>query len=110
VRAPVVTDDARTLCADVVEQAGDVAAELDDVVGVRIGWRARAAVAAHVRREYVVPRAGQRFDLVAPRVPELREPVDQDDRLPLPRLRDVQLDAVRADLAVADASRVRHAG
>ena len=99
---PVVADEGGPVVAVVVEQPAQVAGQ---VVGAVVGdlGRARApAVAAQVRRIGAVAGVGQRAELMAPRVPELREAVAQDDggAVGRPRHRHVQLDPVRRHLLV----------
>ena len=84
-----------------------VVGEVDDVVVLDGLGPRRPAVAAHVRREHVVAGRGERGHLVAPRVRQLGEAVDEDDRgvgVGGAVLDDVQLDAVRADRALCHAS------
>ena len=88
----------------VVEHAEQVVGQVDDVV-VLDGLRAAGpAVAAHVRRQHVVAGVGERRDLVAPRVRQLREAVDEDDGMVgvgVAVLDDVEFDVVRADRALS---------
>jgi hypothetical protein len=88
--AEVMADEHRALSADVIEQADDVGAQFDDVVGLdglRLG---RPAVAALVGCQHVVADFGQRGNLMAPRVGQLGKAVSQnyDRRTPLAGLYD----------------------
>ena len=77
--APVVPREDRALDAEHVEQAGEVARQVVDVVGAdRLGPIA-AAVAALVGRDHAEARADERVELMPPRVRELREAVAQHD-------------------------------
>ena len=75
--AEVVADDHRAFGADVIEQADDVGAQLDDVVGVDGRRLRRPAVAALIGRQHVVAGLGQRGDLVPPRIGQFGEAVGQ---------------------------------
>ena len=78
--------------------------ELQDVVGPDLGRARAAAVAAHVGREHAVAGAGERGDLVAPRVRRARGSRGTARPPAPPRLRDAQLDAVARDQTLAHAS------
>ena len=87
-----------------VEQADDVADEMQLRVLVDRLGRIGLAVAALVGRDDVVARIAERVELVSPRVPALGEAVTQhDDRsVGRPRLGDVHSDPVGVDEAVRD--------
>src|SRR5262249_33562327 len=59
-------------------------------------------VPALIGYDHPKPCAGQRTNLMAPTVPELREPVQQDHQRPAlwPRLNDVEPNPVRRDVLV----------
>ena len=85
--------------------ADEVGREVLGAVALDVGRRARLAVAALVRCEYVEPGVGERLHLVAPRVGALGKPVAEDDeRIAGPSgLGDVELDAVSdGDAAASD--------
>ncbi len=93
-RTPVVADDDGLLLAERAHESdvvGDVAQHPVVLDGRR---RRRTAVAAHVDGHGPVAGGGERRQLVAPRVPRLREPVDEQHQRPLALLHDVQADAV----------------
>lgn len=82
-----------------VEEGDEVPDEVEDGVGGVLRRRGGAAVAAEVGRDAAVAARGQVPHLVAPRVPQLREPVHEQHRgggaAARPRLRDVHRDPVR---------------
>src|SRR5262249_24013670 len=85
-----------------VEHAHDVADEVQQRVrGDRLGPLS-LAVATLIRRDGVIPRLGQRDELMSPRVPGLRKAVAEHDERPVARLGDVDANAVGLDGAVAD--------
>jgi len=87
--------------AEHVEERDDVADDVEGGVGGDVGRRAGAAVAAEVGRHAAVAPRGQVLHLVAPRVPELREAVQEYHHrlrarfLLAAALRHVHRDAVR---------------
>ena len=92
-----MADDHGAVGAGIVEQAGDVVAQRDDVVVLdRVGLR-RPAVPALVGGKHAVAGLGQRRDLMAPRVRQFRKAVRQDHhgRAALARLDDSQPHSVR---------------
>jgi ribosomal protein S13 len=99
--------------AERVEQGDDVADDVEGGVGRDVGRRGGAAVAAEVRRHAAVAPRGQVRHLVAPRVPELREAVQEHHRGRAVAvgagLRHVHRDAVRLHRPVPDHRRRRHA-
>jgi hypothetical protein len=99
-RAPVVPDEDGLVDAELVEDADEVAGEVEDVVGLDRLRAARAAVAPLVRREDPVAGSGQRRDLAPPRVGELGEPVGEDDGGPLALVDHVEVDPVGGDRAL----------
>ena len=78
--APVVRRDAGALVAERGDEPGDVAGELLEVVRLDGPGLVGVPVAALVGRDGTEPRGRERVDLARPRVPELGEPVQQDDR------------------------------
>ncbi len=87
-----------------IEEADDVADEMELRVLIdRLGGIG-LPVAALVGRNDVVARVGQRADLVAPRVPALRKAVAQHDERPVCRtgFGDVHVDPVGVDETVRD--------
>ena len=101
-RAPVVADDHRLLLAERVAQAEHVADQVEDRVAVDLRRLVALPVAAHVGRDRVIARGGERGQLVAPRVPGLGPAVAQQHERAFARFGDVQLDSVGRDRAVAD--------
>jgi len=97
------------LDAERVEQRHDVADDVEGGVGRDVGRRGGAAVAAEVGRHAAVAPRGQVRHLVAPRVPELREAVQEHNRgVPFgARLRHVHRDAVRLHRPVPDRRHAR---
>ena len=102
--APVVADDDRGVDAARVEQADDVADEMELRVLVDARGHVGGAVAALVGREHVVAGVTQCLQLVTPRVPALGESVAEHDGGPVvgPGVGDVHADAVGVDVPVAD--------
>ena len=100
--APVVPYEGGRVVAEVVEQAVEIAGELVRPVVGDLGRVRAAAVAAQVGGVGAIARVGQRAELVAPRVPELREAVAEHDRRPVDgaRRRHVQIDPVGRHLLV----------
>ena len=77
------------------ESAPSAPISADDVAGQRFGVVVldgrrgrRAARAADVGRRAAIARRAERRELMAPRVCELREPVDEDDELAVRRARE----------------------
>lgn len=95
-----------------VEEGDEVPDEVEDGVGGVLRRRGGAAVAAEVGRDAAVSARGQVPHLVAPRVPQLREPVHEQHRgssaAARPRLRDVHRDPVRLHRPVPYRRRRRH--
>lgn len=107
---PVVADQHRRLGADVVEQADQVAGQVDDVV-VADAFRAGAAsVTALIGCQHVVTGSGQRRDLATPGIAEPWEAVCQHhDRCAGPAcFEGVQPHAVGVDGPFGDGLTVRH--
>ena len=73
--APVVTDEE----ARFVNQLHDVFDDGRNLIRVDVTWLRRVVVAAKVRSDDAESGVGQRGDLLAPRVPELGESVEEDD-------------------------------
>src|SRR4051794_40044498 len=72
-RTPVVTDDDCVALAQRANQAGDVCRQRQGVVAAR--WLVTRAVAAQVGRDGAIAAFCEAHHLVAPRPPELGEPV-----------------------------------
>jgi 1,6-anhydro-N-acetylmuramate kinase len=98
-----VADDGRGLRVEGVEHADHVADVVQLRVGVDVLGLVGLAVAAHVRRDDVVAGGREHRQLVAPRVPALREAVAEQHqrRARVARLDVVHLDAVGGQGAVA---------
>ena len=96
--------DHRSGSVERVEQADDVADEVQLRVLVDRLGRIGLAVAALVGRDDVEARIAECVELVPPRVPALGEAVAQHDERAVsgPRLRDVHSDPVGVDEAVRD--------
>src|SRR5215469_14268540 len=102
--APVVADHVRLFRPQRLNERGHARAERTDVIAVArlLG----EVVTAKVRRDY--PTAlRQRQQLPAPRVPELREAVQQHDQWTGARSHIVQARAVRLDVVLLTARRQR---
>ena len=100
-RSPVMADEQRVVGTDLVEQADEVGAQVVGPVGLDRARCARLAVPALVGYEHPVPGCDERFDLVAPRVRTLGEPVHQHhDRITgSSGIDHIELDAVRGEAA-----------
>jgi hypothetical protein len=71
----------RHLCElEVVKERDQVADDVEDGVGGGVGGHRRVAVATEVGSQRAEAAGGERGHLVAPREPELREAVDEEDR------------------------------
>jgi len=72
----------------------------------------RLAIAPHVRSHDVKTSVGERGELVAPRIPTLGKTMTQNNQRPGPLFCQVELDAIRLDIAVFDTSgsRIRSGG
>jgi hypothetical protein len=68
--------------AEVVEERDHVADKMEDGVGLWVGGDGGVAVAAEVGGQRAEAAGGERGHLVAPREPQLREAVDEEDRRP----------------------------
>ncbi|MFO0634089.1 MAG: hypothetical protein U0168_14685 [Nannocystaceae bacterium] len=94
-----MTDDVGRVQTQGRDELGDVVGEaLHGVTGDRAGLVGEV-VAAQIGRVHVEPGRGQARELVAPRVPELGEAVQQQHRRPRTRPRRRDVDAVQLHLA-----------
>ena len=102
--APVVAHDDRGVDAARVEQADDVAHEMELRVLIDGRGHVGGAVAPLVGSEHVVPGLAQHLQLVAPRVPAFGEAVAEHDGRPVvgPGFGDVHANAVGVDVPVTD--------
>jgi hypothetical protein len=100
--APVVAHDERRLLADGVEQPDDIGDEVEHAVRLDTRWRIGPPAPSEVGGHHVVAGVGQAGQLVPPRVPQLRHPVDEQHQRPVACLGDVHRDAVGFDLAVCN--------
>ena len=101
-RPPVVARDHRRRLAEGVEEADDIADQMEQrVVLDRLRHRG-LTVAALVGRDGVIAGLRQRDQLMAPRIPGLGEAVAEDDQRPLARLGHVHAQAVGLDESVGD--------
>jgi hypothetical protein len=73
--SPVVAYEVRRLFAEIADQVCDVACQQVDVVGTPALRLVRQVVPAHVRRHDAHAGPRERWYLIAPPVPELREAV-----------------------------------
>ena len=96
--APVVPGQQRGLGAAFVDETGDVAGQLVDVVGMDAVWLGGQVVAAQVGGDDPESRRRQRCDLPPPAIPELGEAVQQHDQRPLTSLHVMQ--PLVADLGI----------
>ena len=103
--APVVSDDMACGEAERVLQVGDVGGERGDVVGAAF---AGEVIAALVGRDHAVAGRREGRNLQAPRVPELREAVQQDHWRAVrgPGLRVVHAQAGQSDKVIGEIKRV----
>ena len=101
-RAPVMADDHGALLAERLDQRDHVADSVQDGVGGDVVRRAAAAEAAHVGRDRAEAGLGERDQLVAPRVPQLRPAMAHQHQRARAAFRHMQLDPVRRDHAVAN--------
>jgi hypothetical protein len=92
-----VADDVCRLAVLGGDEVDDVPGELADAVGTDTVGLLAPGVTALVGDDHAVAGVDQRLDVLAPLVPELGEPVQQDDERvgQVPRGDDVQGDAVR---------------
>lgn len=67
-----------------IEESDEVADDVEGGVGRRRGRRVGVAVAAEVRCDGAVAEGGEGEKLVAPRIPKLREAVDEEYHWPCP--------------------------
>ena len=102
VAAPVVADDDGLLNLKRAEQRRQIAGQRFDVVGLDRLRRAAAAETAQVGRDRAPPRLRDRLHLMAPRIPKLREAVEQQHGLALAALGYVQFDLAELNLLVRD--------
>src|SRR5580704_10005485 len=83
-----------------VEQAGEIADRVLDVVRGRIRRRIRLAHAAHVWRDHAPARGGESGDLVAPGEPQVREAMAQHHERACALFDVVHADAVHLRIAM----------
>ena len=96
-RAPIVADNDEPLMTERVRQIDDVVRQIDDVVGFDLGRTIAAAVAALVGRGDLEPGVNKRINLMSPKVPALREAVQENDQGAFAFDYNAQPDAVRFD-------------
>lgn len=106
--AEVVADDDGVLLAEGADDPGDVGSGILQVIAAR--RLVRGAVAAQVERGDPEAGVDERRELVPPRPPELREPVEQQDERAAARLGDVEACTVRGDEAVLPRPRQQDRG
>jgi hypothetical protein len=92
--APVMADDEGAGLAEGVEEGDEVADDVQGGVVVDGRRGVGAAAAAEVGRDDAEAGVGESRDLVAPGVPELREPVQQQQRRPRALLYHMHADPV----------------
>jgi hypothetical protein len=80
--APIVTDHDRATLVEGGYERDHVADEVEDRVGLDRGRRARFAIAAHIRRDDAVSRRGEKGNLSAPGIRELRPAVTKEHERP----------------------------
>jgi hypothetical protein len=97
-----VTDDEGALFPASADEIGDVLHEEACAVGGDALGLAREVVAAHVRGDDAIACLSERGDLLAPRVPELREAVEEDDQRACAGLDVVEADAGELGVAVVE--------
>ncbi len=87
----------RGLLPERVDEPYDIVRQRHHVIGVDRLRFVTFSVAAHVRRDHPEPRLGDGPDLVAPRIPQLRKAVHQDDERSLTLDGGAHRDAVRVE-------------
>ena len=95
--APIVAHEEDPIQTKCVQEGYEVADDVEDGVTGGGGRRVGVAVAAEVGGDGTVAAGGSREHLVAPRVPELREAVEEEHRRAGARLRNVHVYAVDED-------------
>ena len=94
-RPPVVPDDDRRLLPQSSDESNDVTNLVQERIAVDLGRSIGTAVAALIRRNYVIARGRQRGNLVTPRIPGLWKAVTKYDKRTATRLGNAHADAVR---------------
>ena len=101
--APVVRHDGRADGTKVPDHRREIPGDRPSAVRVDPARLVGEVVAAEIERHGAKPGLGQRGQLPAPRVPEVREAVDEDDQRPV-----AGLDRVQSDAAIARDKALRH--
>lgn len=81
--------------AECVNEGDEVADDVEHGVGGHVGRGVGIAEASEVGGDGAVAAVGEGEDLVAPRVPEFREAMEEEDYRALPLLGYVHVDAIR---------------
>jgi hypothetical protein len=100
-----VTGNRRLFDAERIKQADHVADEMQKGILLDRFRPIRATIAAHVGRDGMKARGGERRELMAPRILGLRKAVAQENGRPLAELGEVQTNAVRFDRPMTDIRR-----
>ena len=106
--APVVTDHDRRLLPQGIEDSDGVRGQLDDVVLLDALGSVALSEAAQVRGHGTESCLGQGRELVAPRIPGLRPPVQQEHQRAFAHLRDTHADPVAFDETQSGSVHVFH--
>ena len=105
--AEVQADKDRRALAQMIEQPGEIADGVIDVVGRRVRRRIRLTHPAHVGSHHAPARRSQRRNLMAPRKPQVREAMTQHRERSLALLNVVHAHAVDLSVAMGPASHGR---
>lgn len=76
---PIVADQENTIDGEIVEKAEEVADDVEDGVGGKEDGGIGVAIATKVGSKDTVAKVGEELELVAPRVPELGEAVEEEN-------------------------------
>jgi hypothetical protein len=89
-----MADHDRVLRLQRIQEADEIADQMEDGVLIDRLRLVALAVAAHVRGDHMEAGRGERIDLVTPGIPAFRKAVAQQHRRALALLDDIQADAV----------------
>src|SRR5579859_5984547 len=96
--APIMAHDDCFLGSQALYESGNIQQQRRYIVA--LAWLIAIVVAAQVRRDHPVTMLRQRGNLKAPRVPELREAMQQYDQWPFTLRHVMHTDAVCDDVAM----------
>ena len=95
--APIMTDDNSLRGIERVKHADHIAHKVKEAVLIDVLRLTRLAIAAHIGRDRVEARLGQRFQLMAPRIPGFRKAVAEEHQGPASGFGQMNGDAIRLD-------------